>query len=129
VDRLGCEECAGDDAAAAWEVIRGGRDRMTLIAESHHDVWITRCARCPQQFVVVFTERIDWAGGNDPQDWYAVPIATAEASELARVGAQISNREIERLATNRRYLWRSFPPAGVLATVWCEGALWIGPHD
>ena len=75
---FGCSRCRGDDAAAAWTASRATRLR-SLIEESHFSVQLTAC-RCGQRFATVFTERVDWSGGEDAQDWLMLPLTRDEAT-------------------------------------------------
>jgi len=113
------------DAARTWE-LRGALDFVaSLVEESHFGLSLHACAACGQRFVQVFAERIDWVGGEDPQDWLLVPISAAEADALGTVG----EGALASLAP-RRYLTRFWPSAaGAPESRWCDGAIFVPPHD
>lgn len=100
----------------------------SLAAESHYGVQITACT-CGQHFVMVFTERIDWQGGEDPQDWLVMPIDEAETSRLSACEEAELPGVVAELGGARRFLVRSFPSHGSLRAWWREGGFAIGPHD
>lgn len=127
VERLGCARCGGDDAEAAWAALQHERvDAM--IQESHFGIRATRCA-CGQAFVVVFTERIDWSGGEDDQTWLALPVHGVELAELRRADEATLRRRVRELGRGRRFLLRCFPTGAAPGCAWREGGLVIGPHD
>lgn len=120
---LGCARCAGDDAELAWAASQTQR-LSSFVQESHFGVHLSRCA-CGQAFLTVFTERIDWKGGEDDQTWLVLPIAPGEQADVARdpLVAAVS------LGAQRRFLVRSFPTDGALSCAWRLGGFAIGPHD
>lgn len=123
----GCGACRGADAELAWTASQ--RHRLArLVDESHFDVSLFRCD-CGQRFAVVFTERIDWHGGEDDQTWLVVPINAGEQDELQRTGTDDVPAALLRIAVGRRFLVRSFPTAGPLAVWWRDDGFAIGPHD
>jgi hypothetical protein len=126
VKPFGCPACAGDDAAAAWEAIRGRRD--SLAEDSHFGVSLGACA-CGQLHVVVFAERIDWAGGEDDQTWLALPVTAEEVELLRSLPEDRLEAAIVGLGSARRFLVRSFPTGGSLGTWWRDGGLVIPRHD
>jgi len=85
----GCSRCADADGTVAW--IRAGdlglgREIVRRQPFRGHaaPVPIVRPALCAR-----YCEAIDWAGGNDPQDW---PLADgwADIGQLVRRGAEVS---------------------------------------
>ncbi|HOT00938.1 MAG TPA: hypothetical protein PLY66_08010 [Acidobacteriota bacterium] len=75
----------------------------------------------------MFTERIDWADGEDPQDWTVLPITAAGLAALAATGAAIEPALIT-LAPRWRSLRREFPKGRRPRVHWDSG-ISIGPHD
>jgi hypothetical protein len=124
--RAGCAACTDQDAAAAFEASRERRVER-VIDESHFDIQVTEC-RCGQRFVQVFTERIDWVNGEDPQDTLVMPIS---ADEQARLVADPAGAValLERIGADRRFLVHSFPGTGKPDTWWRNGGFMVGPHD
>ncbi len=126
-DTFGCARCAGDDATAAWDAIATTRLRHA-IDESHFTIRFTACA-CGQAYAVVFTERIDWVGGEDDQRWLAVPLTATELAALDAASATALPGALTRAAAGRRFLARAFPTGGVVSCVWRDAGFAIGPHD
>ncbi len=120
---FGCGRCGGDDAAIAWTASQAERI-ASYVQESHFGVHVSRC-RCGQHFVTVFTERIDWQGGEDDQTWLVLPVS---AEELPRIEAE-PHRSLPVLGADRRFLVRSFPTGGSVSCWWRQGGFAIGPHD
>ncbi len=130
-DHFGCDHCWPVEAEAAWSA-RLGLVRL-LIDESHFRVLILNCELCTQRFISVFTERIDWKNGNDPQYWIRLPITNAESANLLQKRDSISENEIEdeinALGKGRTSLRRDFPSdAKSPYTFWGSG-IFVGPHD
>ncbi|HEX8500193.1 MAG TPA: hypothetical protein VF659_06330 [Pyrinomonadaceae bacterium] len=125
---FGCNLCWPADAGAAWGA-RGGLTRLReLIDESHFIVAILACPGCGQQYVSVFTEMIDWVGGNDPQYWTLLPLTRAEAEGLLRQGASLNEMSLNALGRGRRSLRRDHPKDGPPRVFWGSG-VHVGPHD
>ncbi len=99
-----------------------------LIDESHYSVTIAACPRCGQRFVLVFTETIDWAGGNDPQSWAVMPVTEAEGAELTRLGGEVTEAQLEALGPGRRSLFSHWPSDAGREARWTTG-LRVGMHD
>ena len=125
---FGCAHCWPESAEAAWEASRGFATRAELIDESHFHVTIRACGACGQAFVSVFTEMIDWTDGEDPQYWSLLPLTEAEATELIRRGAEVTERELNATGPGRRCLRRDYPKGEPPRIDWGAG-LRVGPHD
>ena len=123
---FGCDACWPDDAAAAWAA-RDTLARTELVDESHYHVALMTCRACGQRFVSLFTEQIDWTGGEDPQYSTQLPLTADEAAALVADGAP-SEAQINALDGPRRSLKRDFPKGGELTTTWGRG-IWVGWHD
>lgn len=100
----------------------------TLIDESHYSVRISMCPDCSQQFLTIFTEWIDWVGGNDPQYWTVYPLTVQEAQVLHTRGEHVTEQELNALPTERQCLQRDFPSNGPTRVQWGRG-VFVGPHD
>lgn len=125
-DPAGCATCWPPGADAAWEA-RDARDFETrVVDESHYGVTVHRCGACGQRFVSIFTERIDWVNGEDPQEWREMPVTDAEAGAVVAAGLQ-PEAVIEALAPGRRSLLH-WAPGGDDSARWVSG-LAVGPHD
>ncbi|HEU5086303.1 MAG TPA: hypothetical protein VFT99_02615 [Roseiflexaceae bacterium] len=127
-ERFGCERCWPESAQAASDNLFALVHEAELIDESHYHVAIRRCAACSQRFVWVFTETIDWTGGNDPQYWTLIPVTDQESAALRQAGEALSERELEALPADRPSLQRDWPSSGAMRSYWGRG-LHIGPHD
>ena len=119
---VGCDHCFGKDADAAWTASQARR-LSTPVQESHFSVHLTQCA-CGQRFATVFTERVDWANGEDDQTWLVVHVGEDEAKRI-----ETAWEAVEEIARGRRFLLRTFPTAGALSAGWRDGGFAIGPHD
>ena len=124
---VGCANCTGPDAAAAWTAMQAQR-LSARIEESHFSVRLTRCI-CGQIFVIVCTERIDWKGGEDDQTWLALPLSAEEQAKLMACGENDVPGLVTEIGRGRRFLVRSFPTNGALSAWWRKDGFAIGPHD
>lgn len=125
---FGCERCWPASADAAWEARRRLGCDAGLIDESHLHVMILACPACSQRFVSVFTERIDWADGDDPQDWSVLPVTATEAADLALRRDSLTEAQINALGPGRRCLRRDYPKGGTPLCYWHAG-ICVSPHD
>lgn len=124
---FGCSQCFGEDADLAWTASRTVR-LDALVEESHFSLRLTACA-CGQRFLTVFTERIDWRGGEDDQTWLSVPVSEPECEQLEQASEDARPALLSALASGRRFITRSFPTGGSLNTTWQTSGFFIGPHD
>lgn len=124
---FGCGRCWGDDVAVAWEAINGRRLRA-LVEESHLGIRLSACD-CGQPFAVVFTERIDWRGGDDDQTWLAVPLHDDEVTALGEAPADGVGGRLVSMVRGRRFLVRAHPTGGERQSWWRQDGFAIGPHD
>lgn len=124
---FGCERCFGEDAALAWKASQATRLR-TFDQESHFGLHLTACS-CGQRFVTVFTERIDWVGGEDDQTWLVLPVRDEESDRLEASPSDAVPGLVTAMGQGRRFLVRSFPTGGALSAWWRESGFGIGPHD
>jgi hypothetical protein len=125
---FGCYFCWPADARAAWAARDGLTRLKELIDESHFIVAILACPHCGQRYVSVFTETIDWEGGNDPQYWMLLPLTEAEAGGLIQRETPPDEMSLNALGRGRRSLQRDNPKAGTPRVFWGSGVL-VGPHD
>jgi hypothetical protein len=101
----GCAACWAEEADAAWAAHRGLTAEARLVDESHFDVALLRCPACGQRFASVFTERIDWVNGEDPQ----FTVVLHFEAERARGGGE-------------RPRWTPWAPAGGRCALPADGA-------
>ena len=126
---FGCPNCFQALPQVAAEARRGFTELARLIDESHFIVRILACPRCGQRCVSVFTETIDWSGGDDAQYWSLVPLTEEEAAELMAQGENVDIRMIESLGRERRHLRIDYPTGGSRTVAWRDGGFFIGWHD
>ena len=127
-ETFGCERCWPPSADAAWDFRRALTCEADLIDESHFDVTIRACRSCSQRFLSIFTEMIDWEGGDDPQYWTLLPITEVEAADLIRQGNSVTEQTLNCLGSGRRSLHHDHPKGKPPRTYWGTGIL-VGPHD
>jgi hypothetical protein len=124
-----CPSCHDPDPRRAWERSRRLAVEARLVEESHFSVRLVRCAACGQAYANVFSERIDWAGGNDPQDWLVLPLDAEEARAIAGTAEDAVERALNALPP-RPFLLRWFARDGETPELaWREGPIWVAPHD
>ncbi|WP_316527912.1 hypothetical protein [Kitasatospora brasiliensis] len=114
---FGCAKCYGEDERAAWRWQREGFESETEVVDgSHFSVDLKRCRDCSQRFVWIFTEVIDWMGGDDAQFVAIMPVSEAEAADL--VAGALRPRELGRLGRGRRHLHHDWPTGGAAHLHW-----------
>jgi hypothetical protein len=126
----GCPRCWPESAENAWAALAGLVPERRLVDDSHFTVSTLRCPACQQAFVRIFTEMIDWAGGQDPMDWTVLPVSPAEHASLLARGEGLRESELHALGRGRRSLRRHYPK-GEDAEPRCRwgSGLFVGPHD
>jgi hypothetical protein len=125
---FGCRNCWPDSADAAHEARRTLKRELELIDESHFRVMTLKCPACSQVFLSVFTETVDLADGEDPQYWITLPLAAAEAADLAGQGSTVTEASLNALGPGRRSLARDFPKGSEPCNYWRTG-MNVGRHD
>lgn len=116
----GCSRCLGATAPLAWTAVNS-KATHTFVHEVHFTVHATRCA-CGQPFIIVFTERVDFHGGDDTQVELAVAVSADELSLLQAAASLTAT--LTQLAIDRRFLVKSTGQA----PRWLEQGFAIGPH-
>ncbi len=128
-DPFGCARCFQCQAVEAESARRSLIEISRLVDESHFIVRILKCAHCGQRYVSVFTEMIDWSGGDDAQYWSLLPLSEDEAAQLIEQGERVDIHAIESLGRDRPDLQVDFPTGKEKRALWANGNLHIGPHD
>lgn len=103
--RWGCKECWPEAAEAAAEAYARAQEHVVrLVDEIHFAVSISRCSKCNQHFISMFTETMDpnWERGNDMQFETAMPLRKKEVSAL--LSKPFSVHRVARMAPKRRSL-------------------------
>lgn len=126
-EAFGCAVCWPADPDAAWAARRALSTRAEPVDESHFHVLLLNCPSCRQSYVSVFTETIDWADGDDPQEWTTLPVTADEADRLA-AGEAPTEEALCALGPGRRSLRRDVPKGRPPRTFWDTG-LTVGWHD
>ena len=119
--------CIGEDADAAAQALRTAAVIESFVHESHFSVSLRRCGACGRVFLRIFTELIDWQGGNDSQAWISTPLNGNEAEAL-RSGGDWEGF-ISRMRPDHRYLAQVYPRSGDGGASWRQGKITILPHD
>jgi len=127
-DPFGCEHCFKADAESMARAKPKFNFIARLVDESHFIVSILACPACSQRCLSIFTETIDWTGGDDSQLVRVLPITPQESGSLQKSGDDLIP-QIESLGRDRPYLLDNHPTGGPRQVRWIKGALWIGPHD
>ena len=126
-ESFGCQHCwppAADEAETARRSLTKVAD---LVAESHFSIRVFVCDACSQHFLSVFTETVDWDGGEDPMYWTTVPLRLNEWAALQLVGSS-PEAFIRSFDPNRRCLKYDFPKGQPASNYWGHGIV-IRPHD
>jgi hypothetical protein len=107
---FGCAACYGEDPEAAWRHHVGDFEHDVYLADdSHFIVAIRHCRLCSQRYVSIFTEFVDWHGGQDAQYTTIVPITEDEAAVLTERGEHQDLEALGALGQGRRYLVSHWP--------------------
>ncbi|MDX2092804.1 MAG: hypothetical protein SFX73_33365 [Kofleriaceae bacterium] len=125
---LGCTACYGNDAQAVLAYYQSGGLEIDerLSDDSHFGVTIRHCTRCGQTFLFVFTEFVDWQGGEDDQYTDVVPISGAEAAEALQRPSDL--QFLGSLGTGRRRLATAWPRGAKEKSIaWRTGAFAVVP--
>jgi len=127
-ENFGCERCWPARAEECYKALGDLARERRIIDESHFGVWVLSCQHCRQKFLQVFTETIDWAGGDDPQYLTLLPISEIEASTLTSQVGSISEATLNALGIRRKSLRHDSPKAEPATTYWATG-IRVRPHD
>jgi len=122
---FGCDVCWPDNAEQAWINHASLDITQRLVDESHYIVKLHQCPHCQQQFVSVFSERVDWLDGEDPQDRQVMPVTPAECEALQHLPDALA---LYQLAPKRQSLHWELPKGEYRRVRWRQG-LHPVPHD
>jgi hypothetical protein len=127
--QFGCARCYGDDAEAALAHLRGGGLQMDfrVVDDSHFGVSLGHCSACSQAFLSIFTEFVDWEGGDDAQYWDVVPVTPAEAASIREPDRSQDLRYLGSLGEGRRRLSSDWPTGAPRRISWRFGTFWVEP--
>jgi hypothetical protein len=119
---FGRSECCGGDDAEAAAAYCFSRLTTThrVVSDSHFGVSLRECPNCGQQFVVIFTEFVDWSGGDDAQYFDIVPLTGDEAAALV-AEQNLDLGALGALGAGRRRLSVDWPTGAAKRTLWRTG--------
>jgi hypothetical protein len=121
-DMIGCQRCYPEELPPDFLVYRGGLDTVeSVVDESHFTLQLLQCHNCGQLFVKVFTEFIDWHGGEDAQFWTVTPITSDEATRLIAEGDDVDLQWLGSLGRGRRSLISDYPTRAPSRYAWRSG--------
>ena len=121
-DVIGCERCHPDQLPPDFfGYVRGLDIVESVVQESHFALQVLRCHSCGQLFVKVFTEFIDWDGGDDAQYWTVMPITSDEATRLIAEGEGVDVQWVGSLGRGRRSLISDYPTGAPSRYGWRSG--------
>jgi hypothetical protein len=92
-----------------------------LVDESHFHLQILACEICRQTYLSVFTERVDWVDGDDPQSWSLLPLTRQETAGLSEKRVPLTGPALERIGPGRRCLRVDHPKASPRRIFWSTG--------
>lgn len=121
----GCSQCYQADAQAMGRTWYHFQAIARLVDESHFGIQILACPTCGLRWVSIFTERIDWQDGDDPQCSDLLPVTTGESQKLIDLG-ETAVGLIESIGKDRRFLRDDHPKGAPRRTTWVNGGLYIG---
>ena len=124
--QLDCPVCMPRDPQAACQPFTAVRQR--IVDESHLGMTLLTCPRCGGTHVSIFTELIDWEGGDDSQASMRIPLPAAEADALRAAGEQ-AEAVLLAMHLSRRHLCDIHPRGSPPRTFWAEGDVMHLPHD
>ena len=123
--QFGCPLCYGEDADIVSANHHTVRVTDTVIDDSHFIVSLRRCPECGQRFLRIFTEFVDWQGGDDAQYTDVVPVTEDEAKRIVQDGENVSLEYLGDLGTGRRRLQMDWPTGGPRRLGWDTGAFFV----
>jgi hypothetical protein len=126
-DHFGCDFCWPSDANLAYQALSALEIISYLIDESHYIVTTRSCPNCSQIFLTVFTELVDYIGGEDPQHRIVIPITADELVLLTQNPSGISQRTLESIGAGRRSHQFAHPSGQSVSVYWGTGVQ-VYPH-
>ncbi|WP_328450005.1 MULTISPECIES: hypothetical protein [unclassified Amycolatopsis] len=116
---FGCARCYGKDALTAMAFCTTRlRETHRLVQQSHFGVSLRECPECGQAFASIFTEFVDWTGGEDAQFFDIVPLTGTEVISLAAQGSGVDLVTLGALGSRRRRLSSAWPTGGAKTISW-----------
>jgi hypothetical protein len=123
---FGCESCYGPDPDLVNAFHRESLRRThQVVDDSHFIVGVLECPRCRQRFVRIFTEFVDWSGGEDAQYTDTVPVTSAEAERVIARGDPADTGMLGELGRDRRRLSSSWPSRAPMRIYWASGTFHV----
>lgn len=122
---FGCPFCYGEEAGTASINHRAAKATHVIIDDSHFIVTLPKCPECGQRFLRIFTEFVDWQGGDDAQYIDVLPITEEEAERIVQDGEEVSLQYLGSLGANRRRLQMDWPSGGQRRLHWVTGTFHV----
>ncbi|MFI6867111.1 hypothetical protein [Nocardia sp. NPDC050406] len=122
---FGCEACYGEDPIAASNYYRQCPTDELVEDDPHFILRIKHCERCEQRFVSIFTEFVDWSGGEDAMYTTVMPVTEAEAAAIS--AAALSYRQIGELGRGRKHLRSDWPTGKPKRIGWHHSSFQVMP--
>lgn len=105
----GCEHRWPESAGDGWHA----RDALKAVVawgdESHFILRGLACPHCACHFVSLFTETVDWPGGDDVQRWTLIPASADKFGRVASVVASSISAALREVSLALRSLRRDLP--------------------
>jgi hypothetical protein len=118
---FGCEQCYGEDAHTVMEwCIKNLKTVKRIITDSHFGVSIRLCPNCQQQFVAIFTEFVDWTGGDDAQYFDIVPVTPVELAKIEQADRSLTT-DLGGLGSGRKHVASDWPTGETKRIYWKHG--------
>jgi hypothetical protein len=118
---FGCEQCYGEDAQTvlAW-CASNLRIVKRIVTDSHFGVSVRVCPHCEQLFIAIFTEFVDWAGGDDAQYFDIVPVIPVELAKIEQADRTLT-KDLSNLGIGRKHVASSHPTGEPREVFWKHG--------
>jgi hypothetical protein len=127
VDPAGCPLCGEQDAELSWASYTRLAIDVEVVDDSHFIVQLRRCPDCARRYVWIFTEFVDWVGGDDAQYRQIVPVTPAEAQVIAQAGEDVDLDWLGSLGRGRTYLTTAWPTGQPETANWSTGEFLVIP--
>ncbi|MCE7002883.1 hypothetical protein LWC34_08565 [Kibdelosporangium philippinense] len=121
---FGCAQCYGEDAETVMEYCTKNLETtQRIVSDSHFGVSVRKCPECGQEFIAIFTEFVDWQGGDDAQYFDIVPVTPIEVKYFLE--ADLVIRELGKLGHARRRVSSDWPTGGTYQVSWKHGTFHV----
>lgn len=123
---FGCAQCYGEDAKTVLEwCTKNLKTVKRIVTDSHFGVSVRACPTCEQQFIAIFTEFVDWQGGDDAQYFDIVPVTPVELAHLDQADRRLITIDLGKLGHGRKHVASDWPTGGCERVLWKHGAFHV----